>query len=92
MNPSSDPPTPPPTPPAAPAGLRPDTSAYHWLGLPVAWTDLQGRLLGANPAFEAATGHRADAAQAQRLTDHPVTAAMLANAETRCYAGDQLLP
>ena len=69
MNPSSDPPTPPSTPPAAPAGLRPDTSAYHWLDLPVAWTDLQGRLLGANPAFEAATGHRADAAQAQRLTD-----------------------
>lgn len=30
--------------------------------------------------------------QAQRLTDAPVSAAMLANAETRCYAGDRLLP
>jgi uncharacterized iron-regulated protein len=30
--------------------------------------------------------------QAQRLTDHPVVAAMLANGESRCYPGDQLLP
>jgi signal transduction histidine kinase/CheY-like chemotaxis protein len=58
-----------PSAPAAPVGLRPDTSAYHWLDLPVAWTDAQGWLLGANPAFEAATGHRADAVHAQRLTD-----------------------
>ena len=71
MNPPSAPLAPPSTlpAPAAPAELRPDTSAYHWLDLPVAWTDLQGRLLGANPAFEAATGHRADAVQARRLTD-----------------------
>ena len=55
--------------PAAPADLRPDTSAFHWIDLPVAWTDLQGRLLGANRAFETATGHRADALQAGHLTD-----------------------
>jgi signal transduction histidine kinase/CheY-like chemotaxis protein len=61
-----------PTTPAAPAlpfGQRPDTAAYHWLDLPVAWTDLQGRLLGANPAFEALTGYRADTVQTQRLAD-----------------------
>ncbi|MCA9490384.1 MAG: ChaN family lipoprotein [Myxococcales bacterium] len=30
--------------------------------------------------------------QAQRLTGSPVVQAMLANGESRCYAGDQLLP
>lgn len=30
--------------------------------------------------------------QAQRLTDKPVTSAILANGETRCYDGDLLLP
>jgi hypothetical protein len=30
--------------------------------------------------------------QAQRLTEVPVTAAILANAESRCYTGDLLLP
>jgi len=40
----------------APASPLPDTAAYLLLDIPVAWLDLQGRLLGANPAFEAATG------------------------------------
>jgi hypothetical protein len=30
--------------------------------------------------------------QAQRLTDVPVTAALLAHADTRCYTGDRFLP
>ena len=71
MNPPSAPAAPPSTlpGPAAPADLRPDTSAFHWIDLPVAWTDRQGRLLGANPAFEAATGHSVSALQAGHLTD-----------------------
>ncbi len=34
----------------------PDTAAFDCLAVPVAWTDDNGRLLGANAAFEAATG------------------------------------
>jgi len=38
----------------------PDTAAYLLLDLPVAWADDQGRLLGANAAFDAATGQHAN--------------------------------
>ena len=37
-------------------GRLPDVSAFDLLDLPVAWADAQGRLLGANAAFEAACG------------------------------------
>ena len=59
--------SPPPDPPMA--STPPDTSAYALLGLPVAWADRHGRLLGANPAFEAATGHSAAAVQGRALAD-----------------------
>ena len=41
--------------PDATGGL-PDVAAFDLLDLPVAWADAQGRLLGANAAFEAACG------------------------------------
>ena len=46
-----------------------DTSAYHLLCVPVAWTDPRGCWLGANAAFEAATGLMRSDALGRPLVD-----------------------
>ncbi|MBL8349747.1 MAG: PAS domain-containing protein [Burkholderiaceae bacterium] len=40
--------------PQAPATAEAFVAAFQWVDTPIAWTDAAGRLLGANPAFEAA--------------------------------------
>ena len=62
-----------PSPPAdskpdANGGL-PDVAAFNLLDLPVAWADAQGRLLGANAAFEAACGRPVAAWRGRPMAD-----------------------
>ena len=58
-----------PSPDLPMAPTAPDTSAYALLCLPVAWADSAGLLQGANPAFEAATGHTLAAVQGRPLAE-----------------------
>lgn len=47
----------------------PDADAFDALDVPVVWCNSQGQVLGANPAFEAQTGHPLATASACALVD-----------------------